>query len=296
MKIPFIKPPKTYAEHVHQLQQRGMEIDDEENAACILQHINYYRLTAYWLTFELDHATHQFRPGTTFAKVLHLYQFDKKLRLLLLDGIEQIEISVRTQWAYHIAHNYGSHAHLEAFHFDKYWSANKNKMAEEVDRSTEHFIYHLKNKYQEELPPVWAVCEVMSLGLLSRWYKSLRRVQIRQTIADSYSIHEEVLASWLHHLSLIRNTCAHHGRLWNREFTVTPKMPKNKPHTLSDQFHHGSRRVYNTLVCMAHLLKNINPKNDWNKKIIGLIDSYAIDVSDMGFPEDWRSRKIWGEE
>ena len=116
---------------------------------------------------------------------------------------------------------------------------------------------------------------------------------MRQSITDTYSIREEVLGAWLHHLSLVRNICAQHGRLWNRKFTVISKMPLNKPHGLPTQFCHDSRRVYNSLVCMSHLLKEIDRKSEWNKKNIELIDNYAIDTSKMDFPDNWREKEIW---
>ena len=96
------------------LQARGMAIADPSEALFYLQHLNYYRLGAYWLPFEADHSTHQFRPGTRFDDVLNLYMFDRELRLLVLDAIERSEVSLRGQWAFHLAHQHGVHAHLDA--------------------------------------------------------------------------------------------------------------------------------------------------------------------------------------
>ncbi|CAM4269524.1 hypothetical protein [Bordetella muralis] len=56
MKRPFGKPATTHAQQVIQLQRRGMIVDDPTAAAFSLQHLNYYRLSAYWLPFEADHA------------------------------------------------------------------------------------------------------------------------------------------------------------------------------------------------------------------------------------------------
>jgi len=84
---PFFKPATTYAEQVTQLWRRGLIISDSDRAQFYLQHLNYYRLAAYWLPYEADHATHTFRPGTTFEDVLNRYTFDRELRLLVLDAI-----------------------------------------------------------------------------------------------------------------------------------------------------------------------------------------------------------------
>jgi len=295
LKRPFTKAATTHGQQVALLQQRGMVIDDPTEAEFYLQHLNYYRLGAYWLPFEADHATHSLRPGTRFADVLNLYVFDRELRLLVLDAIERVEVSVRSQWAYQLAHQYGPHAHLDvtlAFN-PQHWQTNLDKLRGEVDRSDEAFIKHLRATYAEALPPVWAVCEVMSLGLLSRWYNNLKPMPTRRAIATAYSVDERVLESWLRHLSLVRNTCAHHSRLWNREFTITPLLPRSKPRGLAGQFQAGSRKLYNALVILLHCMDVIAPQHHWRSRLKALMTRYGVAVSAMDFPTHWERLPIW---
>lgn len=293
----FNKPATTYKQQVALLQQRGMTVDNVAKAEFYLQHLNYYRLSAYWLPFEADHATHEFKSGTCFNDVLNLYSFDRELRLLVLDGIERIEVSVRSQWAYQIGHLHGSHAHLDMQLFDsRYWQKNLDDLTKEVDRSDEIFIQHLKKTYSEQLPPVWAVCQVMSLGLLSRWYSSLKPKQTRRVIADIYKLDEKVLESWLRHLNLVRNVCAHHSRLWNRDFTITPALPRSKPSQTIGQFIPNSRKLYNTLVILNYCMDIILPYHCWRSRLKKLITAYAVQVSAMDFPQNWEQQAIWQEE
>jgi len=295
MQRPFPKPATTFAQQVAILQQRGMAIADPSSAEFYLQHLNYYRLGAYWLPFEADHATHRFKPGVCFEDVLNLYIFDRELRLLVLDAIERVEVSVRCQWAYQLAHCHGPHAHLEANLALKqhHWQANLAKLTDEVNRSDEIFISHLMDSYSEPLPPVWAVCEVMSLGLLSRWYNTLKPMPTRRAIASVYGIDEGVMQSWLHHLSLVRNVCAHHSRLWNRDFSITPKDPRSKPSHLHGEFITGSRKLYNSLVILLHFMDIIAPQHHWRTRLKNLIVLHAAPVKAMDFPHDWRERPIW---
>lgn len=296
-KRPFTKPATTHAQQLALLAQRGMVVDDEAQAAFYLQHLNYYRLGAYWLPFEAEHATHTLRPGTRFADVLNLYVFDRELRLLVLDAIERVEVSMRSQWAYQLAHRHGPHAHLDvalAFHAG-HWQTNLDKLQGEVTRSDEAFIKHLRTHYAEALPPVWAVCEVMSLGLLSRWFNNLKPMPTRRAIASVYGVDERVLESWLRHLSLVRNTCAHHSRLWNREFTITPLLPRNKPAGLAAQLQAGSRRLYNALVILLHCMDIIAPQHRWRSRLKTLIAQHGVTVSAMGFPAGWELLPIWQE-
>jgi len=272
-----------------------MEISDLSQAEFYLQHLNYYRLGAYWLPFESDHTTHVFRSGTKFEEVLSLYVFDRELRLLMLDAIERVEVSIRSQWAYQIAHLHNPHGHLDATLSvnNSRWQKNLAKLTTEVNRSDENFIKHLITNYSEALPPIWAVCEVMSLGLLSRWFDNLKPMKTRRAIAMVYGVDEQVLASWLRHLSLVRNICAHHSRLWNRDFTITPTLPRNKPVGLASQCVLGSRKLYNTLIILLHMMDMIAPKHIWRIRVKDLLKKHEIPVTAMGFPVDWGESKIW---
>lgn len=291
----FNKSPKTIDEQLGILESRGMIITDYQKAYNTLRHINYYRLSAYWLTFEKDHKNHIFESGTCFDDVTDLYIFDRKLRLLLLDAIEKIEISCRTQWAYSMAHNHGSHSYLDSSlaRKESFWVNNLKSLKDEVERSKEIFIEHYKNKYSHpELPPIWAVSEVMSLGLLSRWYTNLKPIGTRKNIANQYQLNHEVLASFLRHLTEVRNICAHHSRLWNRKFTVTFAIPK-KPKYLAQQLNINKKRyLYNTIVMVSYLLDLISVNNSWSYQLTDLVNKYNINVSLMGFPDDTDSITI----
>jgi len=133
---------------VQLLQQRGMTVAAPETAEFYLRHLNYYRLAAYWLPFESDHQSHRFRAGTTFEQVLNLYVFDRELRLLVLDAIERIEVSMRARWAYELAHRHGPYAHLDPFltRNPHHWTSNLENLKREVDRADETFIRHLREK------------------------------------------------------------------------------------------------------------------------------------------------------
>lgn len=76
-------------------EQRGLLLRDRERAARYLRHIGYYRLSAYVRSFE-DSERDRLRADASFDDVLALYIFDRKLRLVILDALERVEVSVRT--------------------------------------------------------------------------------------------------------------------------------------------------------------------------------------------------------
>jgi abortive infection bacteriophage resistance protein len=295
LKKPFNKPAISYEEQVSLLKSRGMIVESEKEAEFHLEHINYYRLAAYWLPFEEDHSTHEFKKGTSFNKVISLYFFDRELRLLFLESIEKIEISIRAHWAHQIANIHGPHAHLNASLAIKneYWQQNKEALEKEVERSDEIFIKHHRETYLEELPPIWAICEVMSLGLLSKWLSNLKPESTRKAIAKPFGLGEKVFVSWVRHLTAVRNVCAHHSRLWNREFKIRPMPVSNEPSILAGELISASEKIYNTLLILLYLMDIICPGHDWRKQLKKLLNENEDNLKDMGFPDGWQTKPIW---
>jgi abortive infection bacteriophage resistance protein len=296
----FAKPALTLQKQIELLKRRGLTVHDDKLAAHYLQHISYYRLRAYWLPFEIDaekDGDHAFAEGTTFAKVVDLYVFDRKLRLLLMDAIERIEVSLRGAWAHHLALKYGSHAYLDRTIFSDQHDHAKALLSvrEEIGRSRETFIDHYQSTYNDPVdPPLWMVAEVMSFGALSKWLADLKYHADRQAIAKVYGIDEKVLRSFTHHISQIRNICAHHSRLWNKKFTVTmviPKFPAALRLAMSDK---GDRKLYNAIAMIGYMMRVIAPASDWRKQIVALLNEHRdVDLAQMGFPADWRDRPAW---
>lgn len=301
-KAPYNKPPTTFSEQVNKLVSRGLVIPDQSKAEFYLSQLNYYRFAAYCLPFEQDHANHRFRANTAFDDVLNLYIFDRELRLLVLDAIERIEVSLRTQLAYHLSHNHNTaHPQLnpELFYNSIIYGASINKLEGDIPRSREDFIKHLKNKYEELQPPIWAVVELMTMGQLSKWFSNIKSRADRQAICRVYGLDEKIMTSFCEHLSLVRNHAAHHARLWNRDFTKTFMLPKRGEKALLDSLSvlpdsdRKLRKLYNSFVLLAYLMNKICGENHWAEKLTKLIEHHAIDTNKMGFPANWKTKPIW---
>jgi len=296
-KIPYNKPYLSIDEQIEQLKSRNMQFEDESFAKHYLSHLNYYRLTAYWLPYEENHATHRFKEDITFEEVYKYYKFDRELRVVMLEAIEKIEVSIRTQMAYELSKRYGTHPHLKEsiFHNIERYKKGLATWVKEYNRSDETYAKHFQQKYRETLPPIWVSVELMSLGQISQWYSNIKQRQDRQSIAKKYDLDEKVLKSFLHHLTIIRNICAHHSRLWNRKFRIDTLLAK-RPATLQSSFTGESeykRNIFNTLVYIKYLLDIIEPSHGWDKKLKVLVED--INIQAMGFPEDWLEMEIWKE-
>lgn len=299
----FPKPPLSTDRQLELLLHRGMHIADRARARHYLHHINYYRLRAYWLIFEVPAPAdekHYFRPGTDFDAVIALYDFDRELRLLLTDAIERVEISLRTRWANELSLRYGPFAHENPAHFHKHhvWQQCKDELDKEYARSRETFAEHYRTRYNHlDSPPIWVASELMTLGHLSRWLQNLRVPKDRQIIADAYGLDEKVVVSFAHHLTIVRNHCAHHGRVWNRKLSLKMQLPGKKPMGLAEMFNPAEpRRIFNTLTMLAYLLTRISPQSTWRRRLQELIaGAPLVDPATMGFPAGWEKFPIWRE-
>lgn len=298
---PFAKPALSIDQQLDLLKRRGMQIGQPDQARHVLTHISYYRLRAYWLPFEQRGCAtgeHRFGPHADFATVLSIYAFDRELRLLVLDAIERIEISLRTRLANELTLRYGAFAHEDAANFQKLavWQHSRDELAKEFTRSRETFAEHYRNQYPLlTSPPLWVACELMSLGHLSRWLQNIAQPKDRQAIANAYGLDERVLVSFVHHLTIVRNHCAHHGRIWNRKFSLKMLIPGKKPAGLAASFNPAEdRRIYNTLAMLSHLTRLLDPNTSWPNKVKDLVmNNQKIQTSHMGFPTGWEVLPIW---
>ena len=93
---PFTKRFESSENLVNLLESRGLQICDRNKAIQYLDNIGYYRLSAYmYPLLKMPKTAHLYKEGSTFKKVMMLYRFDKKLRLLMFNEIEKIEIAIR---------------------------------------------------------------------------------------------------------------------------------------------------------------------------------------------------------
>lgn len=277
-----------------------MIVNDIAKARHYFNHVSYYRLRAYWLPFEIateNAGEHAFVPGTTFEDALSLYVCDRQLRLHVMDAIERVEVSFRGAWAHHLAMRYGPHGYLDANLYARadYYAKALTSLLDEITKSKDTFIVHYKTKYDDPpQPPIWMIAEILSLGQLSKWYGNLKHRSDRQAIAKAFGLDEKVMVSLVHHIAYVRNICAHHGRLWNKQFIVTMSVP-NSPLALKLAMNGiEKRRLYNSLVALGYLIKIVAPDSEWRQNLIALLDSCELaDTRDMGFPENWRTLPFW---
>lgn len=296
----YSKKVFTIEEHIAQLIERGLEINNIETAKHYLANVSYYRLAGYWWPMQSDKINHRFKADSTFADVISLYDFDCELRMLLFDVIEKIEISLRTKLIYHLSHE-----------FDAWWFQNTNifqdskaliqtlaSIQEEVERSKDIFIKEHNKKYKDDLrfPPAWKTLELTSFGSLSKLYGNLKHtVNSKETIAEELgAVNHTYLPSWLHSIAQIRNYCAHHSRIWNKNLPGTPKILSKPPFRWVANVPSDTQRIYLHLCIMRYMLNIIIPSNTFGTQLKALIKKYpSVDPNALGLKPDWDDEPLW---
>lgn len=296
----FSKPALSLDAQIVRLRQKGMNIADEERAKAALRDVSYYRMSAYWLPFEYPKAQQTrdlcFRPGTDFATVSALHDFDRDLRRRTSEAIEVVEIALRGNWALRMAELGSGHAYLDARHYRDQgkFEENLRRLKDEVRKSKETFIEHYRRTYAPEVPPVWMASEVLSFGSLSHWYANLKDRALRQAIADPFGLDERVFKTYIHHLTVVRNTCAHHSRLWNRHFKVPLLLPRRPANLAASLNPAHPRQLYNTLAMLAFSLKQLKTLDNWPIRLSLQLRSLPHgDLGQLGFPANYTELPVW---
>lgn len=279
-----VKEPKTYDEQIARLKEHGCVIGDEGYAKLVLQRINYYRFSAYFLSFQSNKG--KYREDTTFNKVHRTYLFDSKLRGLLFPIIEEIEIYLRVQLSYYHAHKYGALGYMDKTNYSK--RHNHTKFLKKRDKMIKKnknllFVSHHLEKYNGNFP-IWVIIELFTTNDLSIFYSDLHMSDQKGIALNSFNTIPRNLLTWLHCLTILRNYCAHYSRLYYTLFSAQPLTPINFPYKLWKQ-------VFDYIL----VLKFLYPYPEkWTSSFVvplsALVEEFkdSIKLSDIGFPKNWK--------
>jgi len=330
-RILYNKPFTTVTEQIATLKARGLVIADEERAKRYLERIRYFRLSGYSYTlrqtrtetvcaggkeFSKTVRDDAFVDGAMFSHVIDLYVFDKKLRLLFLDALERIEVAIRAGIAIRLGKR-DPWAYLDRNQFHKSWITSRldkngnfveagydkwqRKVLQTLNGSKEEFTAHFNQKYSNKLP-IWEVIEVWDFGMLSHVYAGLKDTD-KYEIAKKYGNEQHSdMKSWIRMMNNVRNICAHHGRLWNRNIVDSPALPDplqipTLAHLRSVQENISKSRIYPCAAIIKYVLDHVSPTSTWGERFAAHVKSFPnipdISITEMQFPDNWAEQDIW---
>lgn len=307
MLPPYNKPHLNFQDQLALLEARGLTVTDHKRAATYLERVGYYRLRPYWSPL-LDEPE-KFSEGSEYSDAVDLYVFDKKLRLILLDAIERIEVAIRVD----VAHKLSRRDILAHRRMDCLDSGRASKLIKggqtahatwleradaSVLESKEPMLKQFGQTYSGELPVVMAV-ELWDFGTVSRLL-SLSHSNDRFQIAKKYQILPDTLESWVRCLNYVRNACAHHARVWNKPMVNHPKIPKTweapRVQHIGDETLRQTR-IYSAAAITMHFLSIINPQSTWKQRFVDHWNTFpATDrllSTNAGLFDGWETQALW---
>lgn len=286
-KVTSLKPTKEYKELVSLLKERGLTIKDEERALRQLTEISYYRLSGYSFQF-LKGSSNRFRSGTSFDTIVEIYHFDQALRKIIFSALEKIEVYSRNQIAHNFSLKYGSDGHYDVENFtnDLYYNSFLETLDKQIEKNrSTPFVYHHIANYNRKMP-LWCAVEILPFSALSRFYNNIK-VEGKEVICKSIGLRKpEILGNWLHCFSVLRNLCAHYGRLYNLQLSPKINLEKKLLRTTYKGVYTDSLFAY--ALAMLRMMPSF--KEEFKNELIALIDASlnSIEIGHLGFPDNWK--------
>lgn len=292
----YTKPALSISDQLAALQQRGLTINDMAQAEEFLNNVSYFRFAAYLRIFEQTDRT--FRSCSTFEQVATLYMFDVELRKLLFGAVQRIEIALRSRVIHQFSLAHGPFWFLEtSLAIDKpRFAKNLATLERELDMTKEDFIKEHTAKYgTTNFPPAWKMLELVSFGCLTKLYMNFADTPAKKRIARSFGVAKfEYLESWMVVINILRNYCAHHARVWNRNYSNNPKLPRVMRNAWVNVSGIAPTSLYAILCCIAYWLRSIDPQTTFAADLKTLIAKYpTVSPSAMGFTQGWEQEPLW---
>lgn len=295
----YTKLPITPSDAVSRLSSKGLHISNRQNAEKIIKFISYFRLRGYCLPFMQTapvghlYGTRVFVPGTTWEHIQQALECDRVIRHAISSQLERIEIAFRSVLVDHMAHEY------DAFFYSNFNYSFADKpinhmdwlldVLKEIKRSGEHPIkQYFKTYTTPPLPPSWYLTEAVTFTRWSLFYNMLN--VDKGKIANSFQVPPMVLESWMHCLSVLRNMCAHHSRLFGKKLTLQPMKFNKFGAEFSDP-----NLLYTQLVVIKILINVIDNNSELADILRNLPSQFPlVDLKkSYGIPPDWHLRRVW---
>lgn len=215
---------RSFRIQIRLLQSRGVKIKNKRIAKKKLAYLNYYDLINGYKGPFLNSTTptDTYKTGTCFEEILALYEFDRRLRVITLEVLLQLENQMKSIIAYTFSKNHGHKDYLRYPNFDsegKYKYKQVGQLLSELhknisnnidkDNSITHYVDG-KNYI-----PLWVLVNSLSFGNISRFYSVMIQKE-RQEIAKriKWGFEENDLKNVFHFLGSTRNVCAHGERFY----------------------------------------------------------------------------------
>lgn len=290
--------PDALSTFIADQRQAGLEIANEGQLRLQLATIGTFRFEEYGRALRTGG---RYNAGVTDVDVLRLHEFDKELRAMAFKATGEVELAFRSQLTAAYVPEYGNYWYLVPYlmtlrrsHDKTMYARLLEKMAADYQRHDEPFMVQFRQEHNGKYAPSALQMDISTFGTISQLFDFLRSNPHKRKIVDFFGLNENILVSWLHCLVNMRNICAHHGRLWNRQLSIWPLLPRNPAHIFLRQPGTHTNTVYHALGILRYLLEALGKGESFLADTLGLLEAYpGVEPVRMGFPPAWRDEPLW---
>ena len=279
---------KTVAEQLEILKKRGLSIPDENKASVFLLNNNYYRISGYSLTLRSHDV---FYDGTTFQNIIDIYEFDYKLRHILLKYLEPIEVKFKSVYSHIFSQMYGPVGYLNKDNFtdDERYNIIIKKANDQIAKriKSEAYLKHYINDLNQDLP-LWAFVDLLTIADISILYE-ISKKELKSEIQKVYSISAHILQKFMHSMTILRNLCAHGSRIYNRIFEQRPNLSQDERLLLikNSKGQEDNAHLFGFIIIMKRLL-SAEDFESMKTEIICITNEYPfVKMKYYGFNPNW---------
>lgn len=201
------------------LQKRWFTYTDKEKVKWYMEKVWYHRLSFYFKNAPKD-----------IERVIGLYIFDKRLRLLILDMLEVIENALKSIMVNYIwksfwnKYRYTEKSIYKQDFSDKRLSFIFSKIAELKSKDPTIKYFFCKYNSETEIPD-YLFFDKLTFGELLRIFEDLD-FEYQKTIANYFWIVPIIFIGWMKNLHYLRNLCSHYENVFNRNMTFAIRAEK----------------------------------------------------------------------
>ncbi len=258
---------KTIEEQLQILENKGLIIDDFDFARDILIRENYFFLSGYRHLFLKSPKDKFFIEGTTFRELYAVFQFDRQIRNITFKNLLIVENNMKSIVSYEISKQYGyretDYLKVSNFSNDPERFRQINDLLKKMKRQIRvNGGYHsATNHYLTNYGyiPMWVVVKVLSFGIVSELFTIMKK-RDQDSIAETYKISAECIATYLPILANFRNLCAHEEILYNHK---TQKVIEDTKYhnalniSITDgEYIYGKNDLFTLVIILKQLLRN----------------------------------------
>lgn len=290
----------TVEQQLGRLQERGMLVPNEFEGLAILSRYGYYALAGYTYPYRLRNPdgsrSDRFREGVSLEMVEALLKFDDKLRIATFAAIQKIEPYLRALMGQALGEiDPEIHRKPQLLQIDEQGDFTRwtKKLAKTIASSREDYILHHVRNRDSEIP-IWVIVNTLDWGSLLTLY-SFSPHSVREKVASEFGLSVAQMRSWLKALNVVRNTCAHHGRLFNRYYSIQAKLPRNSTNSYLAGTREHPQSTFAMLTLIQYLLEHTRGGN--LKLLPAVLRSFPTEselpISLIGAPSTWTQLPLW---